>query len=251
MSPHPESNELSAYLDGELSESERARIEGHLATCAECTSTLEDVRTAMIAMKALPPAEMSREQIQALDAALDKASREPPIPARARARRWMAAAVAVAAVAAAVAVVPRITRHAPTRATVTFGANEEAGTAAYDKRSAYAALLAFAAAGDQRTVTNAPKTAALPTPQAGAPAFTTQSSTAGTSNAGGVAPCDAAIRASGGDVVLDHAFAGTFDGRQAWLLFYLAPASKPTRAELWVVQASDCFTLYFAQAQLR
>jgi hypothetical protein len=35
---------LSEYLDGELSSPERAAVDAHLAQCAECRSTLEDLR---------------------------------------------------------------------------------------------------------------------------------------------------------------------------------------------------------------
>lgn len=35
---------LEAYLGGELSEQERARLERHLASCAECTRALEHAR---------------------------------------------------------------------------------------------------------------------------------------------------------------------------------------------------------------
>ena len=43
MGSHVET-ELLAYLDGELSERERARVKAHLATCAGCTAELERLR---------------------------------------------------------------------------------------------------------------------------------------------------------------------------------------------------------------
>ena len=36
--------ELLAYLDGELGERERTRVEAHLATCSRCTAELERLR---------------------------------------------------------------------------------------------------------------------------------------------------------------------------------------------------------------
>ena len=35
---------LSEYLDGELTPAERADVDRHLTQCAECRSTLEDLR---------------------------------------------------------------------------------------------------------------------------------------------------------------------------------------------------------------
>ena len=39
---HPH-DRLSAFLDGELAPPERAEVEGHLRTCAECARSLEDL----------------------------------------------------------------------------------------------------------------------------------------------------------------------------------------------------------------
>jgi|ERR1051325_7973869 anti-sigma factor RsiW len=50
---------LSEYLDGELDDAERVALEGHLATCAECTSVLADLRRVVARAQALddrPPA---------------------------------------------------------------------------------------------------------------------------------------------------------------------------------------------------
>ncbi len=50
---------LSEYLDGELDDVERVALEAHLATCAECTSVLADLRRVVGRAQALddrPPA---------------------------------------------------------------------------------------------------------------------------------------------------------------------------------------------------
>ena len=50
---------LSEYLDGELGAAERAALEGHLATCAECGATLAELRRVVARAGALddrPPA---------------------------------------------------------------------------------------------------------------------------------------------------------------------------------------------------
>jgi anti-sigma factor RsiW len=43
MSAHVET-ELLAYLDGELTVSERVRVEAHLADCPQCTAELDRLR---------------------------------------------------------------------------------------------------------------------------------------------------------------------------------------------------------------
>ena len=44
---------LSEYVDGELASGERTALEAHLATCAECRATLEDLRRVVARAKAL------------------------------------------------------------------------------------------------------------------------------------------------------------------------------------------------------
>jgi anti-sigma factor RsiW len=44
---------LSEYLDGELSAGERSALEAHLATCADCSATLEDLRRVVARAKSL------------------------------------------------------------------------------------------------------------------------------------------------------------------------------------------------------
>lgn len=50
---------LSEYLDGELADAERMALEAHLATCADCTAVLADLRRVVARAQALddrPPA---------------------------------------------------------------------------------------------------------------------------------------------------------------------------------------------------
>lgn len=44
---------LSEYVDGELASGERAALEAHLATCADCRATLEELRRVVARAKAL------------------------------------------------------------------------------------------------------------------------------------------------------------------------------------------------------
>ena len=45
---------LSAYQDGELAPADRAACDAHLAACADCRATLEDIRTVIAVAKADP-----------------------------------------------------------------------------------------------------------------------------------------------------------------------------------------------------
>jgi len=56
MSAHDQwTDQLSDYLDDELSEAERAAIDAHLAECAECTRTLSSLRRIVAEASSLPP----------------------------------------------------------------------------------------------------------------------------------------------------------------------------------------------------
>lgn len=46
---------LSEYVDGELANGERTALEAHLATCAACRATLDDLRRVVSRAKALEP----------------------------------------------------------------------------------------------------------------------------------------------------------------------------------------------------
>ena len=47
---------LSAYLDGELSAEERARVEAHLAADPQARKLFDELRGVSLAMRELPPA---------------------------------------------------------------------------------------------------------------------------------------------------------------------------------------------------
>jgi hypothetical protein len=52
---------LSEYIDGDLSEPDRAAVDSHLAVCAECRTVLEDLRTIVGAAARLPGSTPDRE----------------------------------------------------------------------------------------------------------------------------------------------------------------------------------------------
>ncbi|HKN49470.1 MAG TPA: zf-HC2 domain-containing protein, partial [Actinomycetota bacterium] len=55
MSAHAGTELLSAYLDGQVPEAARARLEAHLASCPECAGKRAALEAAVGAVAALPP----------------------------------------------------------------------------------------------------------------------------------------------------------------------------------------------------
>ena len=51
---------LNAYVDGELGEAERARVEAHIDACATCRDAIAELRALGGAMSALPRARAPR-----------------------------------------------------------------------------------------------------------------------------------------------------------------------------------------------
>ncbi|MCH8206271.1 MAG: zf-HC2 domain-containing protein [Chloroflexi bacterium] len=51
---------ISAYVDGQVTESERSRVEAHLAGCEPCRSDLESLRTTVSLLRALPELRVPR-----------------------------------------------------------------------------------------------------------------------------------------------------------------------------------------------
>ena len=101
--------QLSAYLDGELSEGERAAIEAHLAADPASRKLLEELRAVSGQVKSLPTysagAGFADRVVEAALAAKQQQPSAASAPARTARRTWMAVVVAgVAATAAAIAI---------------------------------------------------------------------------------------------------------------------------------------------------
>ncbi len=78
---------LSAYLDGELTGPEEAKVADHLPGCATCRSELEDVHQARMAVRSMPIAEVPSGLVPELEVA-------EVIPLVRRPLAWAAAAAA-------------------------------------------------------------------------------------------------------------------------------------------------------------
>jgi anti-sigma factor RsiW len=88
--------DLVAYLDGELGDADRARIEAHLGTCLACRRELEQFRRLRALIDGVRPLDLSADFTERMWQRLD------PLPAGATRRRtrvvlWAAPALAAAA----------------------------------------------------------------------------------------------------------------------------------------------------------
>jgi anti-sigma factor RsiW len=111
---------LSAYLDGELTDAERAEVDAQLEQSAEWRAELAEVRAARDALRALPERDAPEgfwDRVHAGVAADDDDEVVVPISAAPSKRRvrweWIAAAAAAVAAVVAVIVVPHRNEVAP------------------------------------------------------------------------------------------------------------------------------------------
>src|SRR5260221_5873418 len=98
MSTHPDPEQLSAYIDGELTGTDRDDLEQHLTGCSDCSATLRGLRATVADMRALPSPVLSEQDHWALRSAISKAQRRP-------AERYKRFAVAASGIAAALVVI--------------------------------------------------------------------------------------------------------------------------------------------------
>lgn len=116
MTPHLDTEQMSAYLDGEVPGSERATLERHLASCPDCTARKAALEGVVRSLKALPPPILTEIEAQSLRRVVRKDLGAGPAPgaeggfarrtpARGTLWRFVAAGAAVAAVLIGIAVV--------------------------------------------------------------------------------------------------------------------------------------------------
>ncbi|MDJ0787117.1 MAG: zf-HC2 domain-containing protein [Myxococcota bacterium] len=78
--------QLSAYVDGQLSSRELRRLDRHLARCADCRQELDSLRRTVDLLRELPPVELPQGLETRLMAHLDHRSAEQD---RGRGPRWL------------------------------------------------------------------------------------------------------------------------------------------------------------------
>jgi len=258
MRTHPDPEQLSAYIDGELTGTDRDDLEQHLTGCSECSATLRGLRATVADMRALPSPVPSEQDAWALRSAIAKARRKPAE----RYRRWVIGAGSAAAVAAAIVGVVSLSHNSPK---ATFGQKNEsvrapvAGAVAppspsiqtdsrnYNSTSARQLLASLQDAGQAY----APSAA-----QGG-----TTHSTAGTEQKSlsfaeentyraEIAKCERDVfsQGSGGARAISY-IVGRYDSTPVFFLIYSVIMSGKTETEMWVVQRSDCYIRLFVAPQ--
>lgn len=95
---HP-SELISAYLDGELHDSESSQLVDHLGSCGRCSAELEDMQRVRSAVRSLPVLELPTGVVPEAD----------PVVVPLRHHKGMWAGVAAAVVAAVIAIAAIVT----------------------------------------------------------------------------------------------------------------------------------------------
>lgn len=112
---HP-SEQISAYLDGELRDDELRQLSTHLASCGRCAAEMEEIQRVRSAIRSLPVLEMPTGLVPEADAEV--------IPLR-RNRGFLAgvaAAVVIAVIAVAALITPPTDTVSVDELTSRFGA---------------------------------------------------------------------------------------------------------------------------------
>ncbi len=259
MSKHDQLDLLSAYLDGELDAADRAGIDDHLPECAECRRTLEALRATVGDLRSLEPVALDEVSAAFITDRVAEARRLAVVsPARSKATRrwgWAAGAAAAGLLAIGLLSLRDVSRQGGNSALRenTSGASDQQVTVlagrTYDRASASAELAAFGTVAvdgstERGTARSTSKDTLIPSPASGE----YETGTAFTTAPPGLLECAEDV-VRGADAPLDpqRYEVATFEGREAYVLFFVAPKGSPTRAEVWVLRPSDCFTLYWAQ----
>lgn len=256
MSPHDELDLLSGYLDGELEDSDRVRLEAHLPSCAECRTTLDALRATIADLNALPEPIPTEQDSWALRSAIARARRQP--------KRWQKAAMAAGTAAAALIAFVAVTQNGDGgRSSGGAGAQfAESGASApvlsvagnYTKETAQAHLLEVAGiTSDTRAIVGAPGSGPQGTSgfkSRATPTVETYDAMLASRIAEDARPpeldrCIDVVRSSTQRFLEPVVYeVATFESKPAFLLFF----RTPDRYELWVVTRPGCETLFFSQA---
>ena len=249
MNNHPEPEQLSAYVDGQLDGAERDDLEQHLTGCSDCSATVRGIRATLADLRALPtPAPSETDSWRLRAAVADKRKR----PA-AHYRQWVAAAGIAAAVIGLVVITTGRTASSTfshTGAEVASGGAERAPaslppievlTNDYTASSATGLVARSFAGSVGGPVAAQPKTA---TP---APTIVDGTSQSYSSQISGylsqIQGCERTIFPSGSAHPTPVRYVvATYKETPAFFLVYEVGSSK---LELYVVQVSDCYIRLF------
>jgi anti-sigma factor RsiW len=261
MSTHPDPEQLSAYIDGELADADRDELEQHLTGCSECSATLRGLRATVADMRALPSPTPSEQDLWALRSAIAKARRTPAE----RYRRWVIGAGGAAAVAAAIVGVLVLNHNTMNKP----GTDLAKGAAAVPSASSqprieidpvnYDAISAGQLLVSVREAFDAPQAYAPAAPAVsgsaqagGATTATSNGPTRAVSSADQsayaqkIAACERDVfsRGSGGARAIAYVV-GRYESTPAFFLIYSVVVRGQTKTEMWVVQQSNCYIRLF------
>lgn len=249
MSTHEELSKLSPYLDGELDAAERRTLDAHISTCAECTATLGALRATVADLKVLAAAEVPELDVRRLRAEV--------LGARGRESKRARFVMATGAVAAGIIAFTALVLTLPSSRNNTAGTLAEAP--ALREGGAQAVVLTsqqnYDAATARRIFDLYPASthpAAAGAPSGGGTAGQLSEDAMRTTRTdAGLRACEARVLQNAKDPVraLLYLYA-QYEGRDAYFLLYDAPASAPTRRELWVVRPVSCEVVRFEQRKL-
>ena len=272
MSTHPDPEQLSAYVDGELTGTDRDDLEQHLTGCSQCSATLRSLRATLADMRALPSPAPSEQESWALRAAITKARRKPAE----RYRRWVIAASGVAAVAVAVVVISttgtstKKPEASSSKGTLDAGPvlgaipglatpptpSIEIDPRNYTSHSAKDLLASFLFAVAAPAQVQSPSTSAGTGHRGTSSAGSTQAQNglATTSQQSRYLPqiqrCERIVLSKDTGSARPIAYiVGRYDSTPAFFLIYTVTVSGKSKTEMWVVQQKDCYIRLFLAPQ--
>ena len=137
--------QLSAYLDGEVTDAERAEIEALLDREPERRVALEELAETRALLRGLPQAEISDPDLGRIIVAVSATPELAPVVSiesrrRGRVVTWVAAGSVAAAIAIAMVLPSRLERVTPAVATLNETHSAESATTSVDPLPALAAM---------------------------------------------------------------------------------------------------------------
>jgi hypothetical protein len=242
---------LTGYVDGSLTESERADVEAHLATCATCREEMELARRAVTALRALPD---ERVPVGVAGPVLVEIRTQAPMRTPRGHRFPWAAGLAAAAVliAVAVGVFPRLGQEGSNPSSIRASEGLPTPAAPGVEASAGGIHLEMQPGVDY----DASKLEAL----AGAASHSLDQQALLGPNmkalSGEAATAEACLAEPGGLTARDRLvrlIQATYQGKPAYLGVYLETPKGGGRADrvvIWVVAKDGCTILSFASKRI-